>query len=219
MQKNIVFFILISSLINAGSLLAKETEGYKQESELKAEKKLTLQAKKEDLWLKKSIELGKEGEDTVEISLVGELYSSPVKIAPINKGEINRSTLEGALASIYSANEKGDIKWISENFLDEEKDEVKKIFKNKPVLKDSKTDAKSLESKYITGYVDYNDYKIIFIEQEYKSGRKITEALPVKETPDGWKTTNSLLNDTTFDIVFAAVSSGDVSLAAKSIQE
>ena len=207
-KKIIFLFVSILTIINCS--LAKETEGYKQEAELKAKNNLTFRAKKTNLWLNKSLELTKDKDDTVEISLPGELYSLPKKISDVTKDAVDRSTLEGAVASIYSANEKGDVRWIVDNFVDEEKDEIKKVFKDKPVLKDSKLDANNIVSKYITGHANYKDYTIIFIEQEYKSGRKIVEALPCIETSNGWKTTNALLRDTTFDVVFAAVADGEV---------
>ena len=46
-------------------------------------------------------------------------------------------------------------------------------------------------------------------------GRKIKEALALKKTDKGWKIDNEFSSDKTFDIIFAALSSGEVSIKEK----
>ena len=84
------------------------------------------------------------------------------------------------------------------------------FFEDKKNLKDNKLASKNIKAKYISGYAKYKDYNIVFIEEKYNNDRKITEAIACKETPEGWKITNETASDKTFDIVFAAVNSGEI---------
>ena len=172
---------------------------------------LTFRAKKTDLWIKNSsLVEEKKDDDFIEVELPGELYESPKQVLEITKKEINRNTLEGIVASVFSANKAADLKWIVDNFVDEEKAKTKSLFKNKQILKESQADAQGIRGRYIKGQVEYKDYIIVFIEEDYPRGKKVTEALTCKKTREGWKVTNALASDETYDVVFAALATGDV---------
>lgn len=202
----IAFNVLVVILFNLNNLFLEANEKTDESTRL-----LTFRAKKTDLWVKDST-LAKEQSDNdfIEVELQGELYESPKQVFEITKKEINRNTLEGIVASVFSANKAADLKWIVDNFVDEEKDNAKLLFKNKKILKESQADAKSIRGRYIKGQAEYKDYIIVFVEEDYPRGKKVTEALTCKKTPDGWKVTNALANDETYDVVFAALASGDV---------
>ena len=60
---------------------------------------------------------------------------------------------------------------------------------------------------------------LVFIEENYINGKIMKESLACKKTEKGWKITNEFSDDKTFDIVFAALSSGEVSLKGKEAQK
>ena len=222
----LVLLLLVLCFINPAYLFAEETKEAKQDTKIKIQKELmqelnkneqgnlTFRAKKSALWFIKPNADDKESQDaTVEVTLPGEIYETPKQVIEVSMRKVDRSTIEGEAASVFSAGRAGNIKWIVENFVKEDQDRVTMTFKDKKLLKDSKMDAKSVQAEYITGKARYKDYTILFIEQEYgKNGKnkKVTEAIACKQTPEGWKLTNAIASDETFDIVFAAVSNGEV---------
>ncbi len=174
-------------------------------------KKLAFVTKRANLWYKHAKDLKeKDVSETAQVFLEGELYSSPKTIKEIDKKNIDRSTPEGLIASYISASKKGDVSWIAENFVDEEKDKILNLFKDKKTLKESQEAAKKIQSEVIRGEAKYKGHLLLFIEQEYPKNIKVAETVACRKTTDGWKLTNSLSTDETFDIVFAAVSSGQV---------
>ena len=190
-----------------------EIQGKGKTKEKKSEeKKLTFRAKEANLWFKSSIPTTDEKikKKFVETTLKGELYNPPKEILDVIKEKADRSTPENLLSSYFSASEEGDIDWIADNFLDAEKEKIKEVFNDKKNLKGSKKNATKMKSKQIVGEAYYKDFTLLFVEQNYGKGNIITEAVACKKTEDGWKVTNSISDDKTFDIVFAALSSGEV---------
>lgn len=172
---------------------------------------ITFRAKKSSLWLKTSkLAEGKGLNDFIEIKLSGELFSPGKEIKEIVKEEMDRSTVEGAVSSAFSANKAGDVNWIVGNFVEEEQKKAKFFFKDKEVLKDSQTDAQQIKSKFITGTVNYLGFVIVFVEQDYGDDKKITEAITLQKVAGEYKITNTLTDDETYDVVFAAISNGEV---------
>lgn len=172
---------------------------------------ITFRAKKSSLWLKTSkLAEGKNINDFVEIVLPGELFSPGKEIKETPKEEMNRTTIQGAVSSAFSANKSGDINWIVGNFVEEEQKKARFFFKDKNVLKDSQADAEQIKSKSITGIVNYLGFVIVFVEQDYGDDKKITEAITLKKEGEEYKITNTLTDDETYDVVFAAISNGEV---------
>ena len=176
---------------------------------------IIFKAKKSNLWLKEKSMDKKDTDEFVKITLPGKLYNPPKEIRNIEKKDVDRSTLENTVASVFSANKSGDLDWISANFVDKDKEKIKALFENKKILEDSKLDAEKIISLRLIGQADYKDSVLVFVEQHYIDRRKMKEALVCKKTEKGWKVTNEFASDKTFDIVFAALSSGDVSLEGK----
>lgn len=172
---------------------------------------ITFRAKKSSLWLKTSkLAEGKDINDFVEIKLPGELFSPGKEIKDITKEEMDRSTVEGAVISAFSANKTGDVNWIVGNFVQDEQKKARFFFKDKEVLKDSQADANQIKSKSITGTVKYLGFTIVFVEQDYGDDKKITEAITLNKEGAEYKITNTLTDDETYDVVFAAISNGEV---------
>jgi hypothetical protein len=176
-----------------------------------SKKKLAFVTKRSNLWYKHKKDLKeKDIPEIAQVFLEGEIYSKPNKIKEIDRKNVDRSTPEGLVASYISASKKGDINWIAENFVDEEKDKILNLFSDKKVLKESIEGANKIKAELIRGEAKYKGHLLLFIEQQYPKDLKATETIACRKTQDGWKITNSLSADETFDIVFAAVSTGQV---------
>ena len=214
------------SMDNFGDILQKATKTIlekKPEKDIKTEVvesgQVTFKAKRANLWLKQNSADEKKPTESIEITLPGELYNPPKEILMVEKKEVNRSTIENTVASVFSANKSGDLNWISDNFMDNDKEKIKKLFKDKKIMEDSKSDAQKIISVSITGQADYKDSVLVFIEESYLNGKKVKESIACKKTEKGWKVTNEFSDDKTFDIVFAALSSGEVSIKEKESQK
>ena len=233
-MKKIHLIILILMLIGANSIvfkaksedsadiLQKATETIlekpveeNKKTEIIESGKIKFKVKRSNLWVKGKSSNEKKLGEFVEITLPGKLYDPPREIFTIEKKDVDRSTVENTVASVFSANKAGDLDWISDNFTDKDKEKIKELFSNKNILEESKSDAQKIVSIYITGQADYKDAVLVFIEQDYISGKKIKESLACKKTEKGWKVTNEFAEDKTFDIIFAALSTGEVLLKGK----
>ena len=197
-----------STILEKPAKMAKKTENI--ESGL-----IIFKVKRANLWVKEKSKNKKNNNEFTEIILPGKLYTPPKELFTIEKKDVDRSNIENTVASVFSANKAGDLSWIIDNFTDSDKEEIKKLFKNKKILEESESDAQKIISIYIIGQADYKDSVLVFIEQDYLDGRKVKESLACKKTEKGWKVTNKFASDKTFDIVFAALSSGEVSLKGK----
>ncbi|OGI20844.1 MAG: hypothetical protein A3B68_09955 [Candidatus Melainabacteria bacterium RIFCSPHIGHO2_02_FULL_34_12] len=202
---NILCCLLSIFVFSTSLVLAKDKK------EKPGQAKLIFKANKSSLWFKHGDENNsKEEKNVVEVSLPGKVYDEPRLINDIAENKIDRSTPEGLVASYFSASEKGDIEWITENFVNEEKEKIKSVFQDKSTLKKSQKSAKNIKTKHVTGEAEYKGYKIVFVEENFGDKKIVAEALACKKEENEWKITNALSNDKTFDIVFAAVSSGEV---------
>ena len=182
---------------------------------------IKFKVKRANLWFKEKSQDQdqKQLSEFVEIFLPGKLYTPGKEITTIEKKDVDRSIIENAVASVFSANRAGKLDWIVDNFIDKDKAKVKSLFKNKKILEASQTDSQKIVAVYLIGQADYKDSVLVFIEQDYIDGRRVKESIALKDTESGWKVTNEFSNDETFDIVFAALSSGEISLKEKESSE
>ncbi len=192
----------------------KTTLEYNSELERTETGEIKFKVKKANLWLNENPADKKKLDEFVEITLPGKLYNSQKKIKSVEKKDVDRSTIEGAITSVFSANKSGDLEWIVENFIDKDEETIRSIFTENNLEKNKAT-AEKITTTYISGEVNYKDSVIVFIEQDYSDRGKMKESLALKKTDKGWKVTNEFSSDKTFDIVFAAVSTGEVSLKGK----
>ena len=176
---------------------------------------ILFKVKKAGLWLKDKSNDKKKLHEFTEIVLPGKLYNPPRDILSVEKKDVDRSTIEGIVASFFSGNRSGELDWIADNFTDSDEEKIKTLFKNKKMLEESKSDAEKIFSVYLIGQADYKDSVLVFIEQDYLGGRKVKESLACKQTENGWKVTNEFINDKNFDIIFSALSSGEFSIKGK----
>lgn len=208
---NTKFPIILFTLILSVSLITCSYAQNETDKTPTEKKKLAFVTKRSNLWYKHKKDLkDKDVPEIAQVFLEGEIYPSPKKIKEIDRNKVDRSIPEGLVASYISASKKGDINWIVENFVDEEKDKILDLFKDKKVLKESMEGAKKIQAQLIRGEAKYKGHVLLFVEQQYPKNIKVTETIACRKTQDGWKLTNLLSTDETFDIVFAAVSSGQV---------
>ena len=209
----------IESILHNTAMTILENKSAKEKGGGDESGKITFKVKKANLWLKEKNTDKKSPDQFVETTLSGKLYFPPKEVLTIEKKDIDRSTLEDAVASVFSANRAGEIDWIAENFVDKDKETIKKLFVNKKLLEESRADAEKIVSIYLTGQATYKGSVLAFIEQNYIDGRKIREALAYRKTEKGWKVTNEFSSDGTFDIVFGALSSGEVSIKGNDLKK
>lgn len=204
MKKIVLLVILISGLVFFNTEANSEV------------KTLSFRAKRSSLWLESPVKFGVSNSKNIKSDVIletildGELFSVPKKIAITDKKNANYNTKEDLISSYFSASKAGDIKWITENFVDDEQSKVRTMLKGKNIIKDYKKHANLMKAEYIAGNVKYKSYTILFIDQYYLNGNIVTEPIVCTETPSGWKLTNVLSDDKTYDIVFAAITSGQV---------
>ncbi len=204
-------------LQKATSKILEQKQAKDKKTEVIESGEIIFRVKRTNLWLKEKPR-DKKPDEFAEAVLLGKLYSPLKEIQMVEKKEdVDRSTVENAIASVFSANRSGDLDWISDNFTDTDKQKIKTLFKNKKVLEESKSDAEKIISIYIIGQADYKGAVLVFVQENYVDGRKLKESLACKETEKGWKVTNEFSKDKTFDIVFAALSSGEFSLKGKEL--
>ncbi len=168
--------------------------------------------KRMNLWLQEKNTTKEKLDEFAEVVLPGKLYSPSKGISEIEKNAIKRDTVENAVASVFSANKSADLDWIADNFVDKDKEKIRAVFKDKKILDESRADAEKIMRTHIYGEAQYKGAVIVFIEQDYADKGKIKGTLALRKTDKGWKVTNEFSDDKTFDIVFAAVSSGEVSI-------
>ena len=229
-----IYLVLLILLLARNSIFleakSEDTENILQKTtktvlENKPEKKeevveigqILFKVKRTDLWLKDKSDDKKKLDEFAEIVLPGKLYNPPKDVSSVEKKDVDRSTIEGIVASVFSANKSGNLNWIADNFTDSDKEKIKTLFKNKKLLEESKSDAEKIFSVYLIGQANYKDSVLVFIQQDYLDGRKVKESLACKQTENGWKVTNEFANDANFDIIFSALSSGEFAIKGKEL--
>jgi hypothetical protein len=175
-----------------------------------AKKNLRFRVNKSSLLIKDS-SLIKKDKDIVEVSLIGEAYDVEKKINLVKKDNIDRTTIEGAVSSVFSANKSGDAEWIIDNFASDEKEKIRPVYENKKFIEGNKKFINEQTKQLIKAQTKYKEYTIVFIQQ-LKKDEQVTEALAFKKEGDQWKQTTTLFTDETFDVITSALIYGDVSI-------
>jgi hypothetical protein len=155
---------------------------------------------------------GKQPADWVEIRLPGHLYNPPKRFSPASKQAANWNTPVEAAVADFSAFKADDKDWILEDFLPAEKANIVGLLNDKSAREKNKALFEHRTERFITGEVNYKEYSIVFVRD---SGQAHPVPLVFKKTPSGYKRTNALSGDETFDIVFSALYSGGNLTTAK----
>lgn len=169
--------------------------------------RLTFSAKVSDLGLQSnSLAAGKSAGDTVEVILPGKRYFVPKPTPPIAREMANRRTPVQAASSDHFAFRSDDADWILENFAEADQKEVRGWLNDNKIRAANKSYYSSLETMQIWGEAELQGYRLVFVR--YNDDKANSAVLTFTETPGGWKRTNALKADETFDVVFASVLNG-----------
>ena len=147
---------------------------------------------------------GKKPGELIVLTLPGREFKPPIQIAPLDRAAVDRSTPEGTLRSMRSANMAGDIDWIASNFAPQDQARLRKEFEVPGGLQKSRDyyatliDVQALETVRIRQYT-------IMVVREASANRAVINPVTMIKTPDGWKATNDLAADPTLDVVWMAL--------------
>src|SRR5579862_4353126 len=147
---------------------------------------------------------GKKPGEMVQITLPGQKFDPPVEIELVQKSAVDRSTPEGVLRSMRSANLAGDPDWIVENFLPRDEAKLRQIFSNPDVLAKSRSYYATVQRIQVLESARIREYTIL-IAREQSANNTSVRPIPMLKTASGWRATNDLANDATLDLVWLAV--------------
>lgn len=171
------------------------------------EGELVFRAKVSTLGLQtSSLAQGKGPDDTAEVILPGRLYEPPLAVEKVSREQVDRSTPVKAAASDYSAFKADDAAWILENFVEEEQAQIKTMLDDEQMRQRNKRVFDGRQSMEIWAEAEHNGKALLFVRYDGASERGAV--LTFEQTQDGWKRTNALSADETFDVVFSAFRAG-----------
>ncbi len=155
---------------------------------------------------------GNELTDFVEARLPGELHDPPLRFGPIEQADAKRDTPVDAAVSDFSAFKADEGPWILENFSPEQRPDIESMLNRPDMRRRNKEIFDSRDYLYVTGVAEYEGYALVFVQGE--EGAPV-RPLTFKKSSDGeaWLRTNELSDDGIFDIVFSALSNGEVRIA------
>jgi hypothetical protein len=152
----------------------------------------------------------KRPDETVEITLPGRLQRPPAPVNQVRRNEADRSTREHAVQSIVSANVAGDASWMVENFVSAEREQTSRQFADPALVQRTRDYYRNLGKVSITGWAEVRGLTVMFLQGQDEDGDASVASLALEKTPTGWKQTNALSQDDTFDLIWAALHTGGV---------
>jgi hypothetical protein len=152
----------------------------------------------------------KRPEDLAGVTLPGRLFNPPHSTALIERSRADWSTPEQVISSIRSANTAGDPEWIVQNFVPAERAGIQKMLGDSAIAKRNQDYYKTVRKVGITGSAQLRDLTILFVREESDAGKALVLPITLAKTTSGWKQTNILSDDDTFDVVWMALRSGTV---------
>ena len=171
--------------------------------------KLLFEAQIQDLELRSGSHTeGKSPEDVIGAETHGRLLRTPRTTQETTKSEADRSTPVAAAISDYSAFRANDADWILENFSDDNRNEVLGLLASDDARKRTFLIFSYLNSFEIWGEAEWQGYRLVMAR--YNGDQEGGVVLTFRETPDGWKRTNALREDETFDVIISAFRTGTV---------
>jgi len=162
-----------------------------------------------ELWLQENVYAkNKRPGDCVEVALPGRLNQPPLPVVLIERRAADWSAPERALASIRSANTAGDREWILQNFPPDEQAQIRPLLGDAALVKRNQDHYRAIHGLEITGSAELRGYTVLLTREELGEGRTRTVPVSLAKTASGWKQTNALSADETFDVVWAALRAG-----------
>jgi hypothetical protein len=173
--------------------------------------RLTFQAKVSDLRKQgNALANQKQLADSVEITLRGRLLTTPMPVNPIQRSAADSSTPEGAIASILSASTAGDVSWIVETFVPEEREQTIKLLSAPQVVQRTRDYYRNVGRVAMMGWAEVRGFHLVLLRGMDGDGDTTLLTFTLVKTPSGWKQTNALSGDDTYDVVWAAFHGGGV---------
>lgn len=157
-----------------------------------------------------SFSKNKHSYDIVKKRYDGMLYKTPIVVNYVTKDKAENNTPIKALFSTLSANKACDVDWIINTFPDDEKEQIKALALNVEMMKKYKEYQDSITKAEVFGEIHLKD-EVIFLVEFTHTNRPVRRVVPVYvKTKDGWKQTNSLVENEDYDLIFSAYNVGTV---------
>ncbi len=155
-----------------------------------------------------AIEKGKTLADYTEVTLPGALIKPPLKLAPVAKANAKSDTPVAAAAADFSAEKADDADWIVSMFAPTDRADVKSMLADKAMRARNRGIFAHKDARYVRGHANYKDYVLLLIVDGKLDNSP--QVLALVKTPAGFRRTNALSADDTFDIVWSALRLGEV---------
>lgn len=199
-RPTVLLLILAASLIGRSAALAQTSQH------------LIFRVKVGDLLLQNSsLASGKAPAEFVELTLPGKLYAPPIQIAPIPKSIAKWDTPIAAATADFSADKADDDKWIAENFAPGDRAEVRQMLDDKEIRQRNSSIFRNQNVRYIAGEAKYKNYTLLFVRDGSISAAP--KVMTLEKAAEGYRRTNALSKDSTFDVVWSSLRSGEVKAA------
>jgi hypothetical protein len=155
-----------------------------------------------------AISKGKTLGDYSEVTLPGALIKPPQKLAPVAKANAKFDTPVNAAAADFSAEKSDDADWIVSMFAPGDRADVKSMLADTAMRTRNRGIFAHKDARYVRGQANYKNYVLLFIVDGNLDNAP--NVLAFVKTPDGFRRTNALSADDTFDIVWSALRLGEV---------
>jgi hypothetical protein len=155
-----------------------------------------------------AISKGKTLTDYSEVTLPGSLIKPPLKLAPVAKANAKFDTPIDAAAADFSAEKSDDTDWIVSMFAPGDRAGVKSMLADRAMRERNRGIFAHKDARYVRGQANYKNYVLLFIVDGNLDNA--ANVLAFVKTPDGFRRTNALSADDTFDIVWSALRLGEV---------
>jgi hypothetical protein len=155
-----------------------------------------------------AISKGKTLTDYSEVTLPGALIKPPLKLAPVAKQNAKFDTPVNAAAADFSAEKSDDADWIVSMFAPADRSGVKSMLADRAMRERNRGIFAHKDARYVRGQASYKNFVLLFITDGNLDNAP--NVLAFVKTPDGFRRTNALSADDTFDIVWSALRLGEV---------
>ncbi len=153
---------------------------------------------------------GKGPDDLVEVTLPGQLRRPPVPLPLVSRRDADWSTPERAAASVVSASLAGDVSWIAENFVRAEREKIRERLSDPAIASQTFAFFRNMGKVEMTGWAEVQVYRVIFLIGQDEDGDATVATVTLSKTDAGWRQTNALAEDDTFEVVWTALHTGGV---------
>jgi hypothetical protein len=147
----------------------------------------------------------KEPEDAVQVTVPGKMLDPALALERVNRAQADWSTPEHAVGSVISANTAGDLPWIVQNYVPEERPEAGKQLSDPMAAARTRAFYLNLGLVKLIGCADIDGRRIMFLRGDDADGDFSIATVVLANTGEGWRQTISLNRDDRYDVVTAAL--------------